>query len=155
MSQVLDLGVGTVRYVIGGLEQRSLVLRSYRSGKRQDFGNQGYNPIVRIELVDPNMELPPLKPIPLAVVIAKENQELEERTVHEPTAEAIVDALLSRIAELQGQIDKLCSVVREQEDEMSKLRKRAATPPAPPLTEKVRNALTEEQWEALRHGGQR
>jgi hypothetical protein len=119
-----------------------------------EFGKGGSNQLIRIELVDPDMYLPPLIPIPLAVVVAHENEELYERTAHEPTADDILEALLHRITELQGQVDKLQDIVSAQADKIQQQAKEVKRKERDPhLTQRLQGALTPEQWEALTHKG--
>ena len=145
------IAIDTIRTILLHLEKRSLVLRTYKRGL-QPFNSGQNNPMLKLELVDPEMWLPPCPPpIPLAVVVAHQNEELEERTAHEPTIEAIVGALIDRSIELQKQVDKLHDMVEGLNAENERLRKEARPKPAPHLTSRVRDVLTPEQWETLRH----
>jgi len=144
LAEELDLRVKTLGWNLRHLEQRSLILRTYKHGLRR-FADNGYNPMIRLELVDPTMYLPPCPaPLPLAAVMARENEEMGHRDEHEPSAEQIILALLKRNDELQGQIVKLQDIVSAQADQLV-----AASKPKP--RQRVRDALTPEQWEALRH----
>jgi hypothetical protein len=147
-------GVSSMRYILDRLEARSLVLRTYEGGKKGSFSG-GTTPVIRIELVDPNMGLPPLPQNPPAVVIVHENEELYERTAEEPDTEAMMHALIDRITEIQSQCDKLQQIIVEQEVEIEKLRKQVQPRrPSQGLTQRVQGVLTAEQWEKLRHHGQ-
>jgi hypothetical protein len=146
----LNMTVDSVRYTLNQLEARSLVLRTYMKGRTA----QVHNPLTRIELVDPTIELPPLPPNPPAIVIMKENEELLERVAHEPSVEDMVMALVDRITELQTQVDKLHTIVCQLEQENTNLKKSAAQTHktvSQRLTQRVQDALTTEQWEKLRH----
>ena len=157
-----DIRKNTVAYILKSLEDRSIILRTYNRKKAIDFSDKtsGYNPIVRVELVDPTMWLPELPPpMPLGVVMAKETEEMYERSAEAPTLERTITALLDRNEELQNQINKLCLVVEAQEmenkelkDKVEKLSKPAKTHISNGLTDRVKSALTPEQWEKLRHG---
>ena len=112
--------------------------------------------ITKVELTDRDMELPPLPVIP-AVNIVIENRELEERIIarsNGPSADDILDALLSRIEELQGQVDKLQEIIGAQQEEMEKANRRENRPkPSEHLMGRVRDSLSPEQWEDLRRKG--
>src|SRR5215469_105388 len=140
LAEGTDLGVASIRHILGNLEGRSLVMRTYRKGYTPSFRTQGYNPLMKIELVDPEMYLPPFpKPVPPQFVLAAENVEMYERHVEEPSAEAIVDALLSRIEQLQGQVNTLQNMVEKLET-----RHQQENRPKPShLTERLKNALTD------------
>jgi hypothetical protein len=148
LSDELNIRHNSVAYTLKVLEEKSLVLRTYLQG-RGKFGDKvGFNPMVRLELVDPDMPLPPMpKPLPLAAVVERENRDLYERAAHEPTAEEIILALLERNEVLQGQIDKLQDIVAAQAQQLQKPKARDLTH----LQSRVRDALTPEKWEELRH----
>jgi len=158
LSDELQMKRGTVRYTLRILEEMSLVLRTYEKGAASNFKEGARNPLIRVELVDPDMYLPPCPPpMPLAVVMARENEDLDERTAHEPSAEQIIMALLKRNDELQGQITRLQDIVAAQAETLSetnKLIEKAKTNhhDLGHLHQRVRDALTPEQWESLRHG---
>jgi hypothetical protein len=154
LSLGTQIPVSSLRHFLSALESRSLLLRTYKHKKATTFKTQGHNPILKIELVDPEMVLPPIPHASLGVVIAQQNEELLERVAHEPSAEDIVDALLNRVTELQTQVNKLQGVIEAQESEVCKLRKQAAESNHKPkvhISQRLQDALTKEQWEELRH----
>jgi hypothetical protein len=159
-----DLGirVHTVRYAVAQLERKSIVLRTFYGPKVASFSDgAGFNPLVRLELVDRDIHLPsPPPPTPLATVIARENRELQERVTpnHDPTVEQALLAVLDRNDELQKQLDRLREIVDAQakdnivlREEVERLRRPPVKHVSEGLQERVRGALTEEQWEQLRH----
>lgn len=149
LAEALDLDPTQVQRLLHGLEKRNVVLRTHR---RKGAFASGGNPLLRVELVDPKMSLPPLKAPNVEVVIAQENRALDELTAHEPSTDAIVHALVDRIVELQAQVDKLQGVVEALNAENEKLRKRTERrQPSEHLTQRVRDVLTPEQWADLRH----
>lgn len=152
LRRELGMKKGQLTWALNKLENRCVILRTYARPIKQNFAdNQGYNPVVRLELIDPEMELPPPpKPMPLAVVVAKENEAMYENGATEPTADDIVEALLHRISELQGQVDKLAAIVQDQATKLDKAGRSSTH-----LTERIRAALTQEQWDSLHHKGQR
>jgi hypothetical protein len=135
---------------IRALEHRSVVIRTYQkplTGKIEP----GNNPLLAVEMVDPFMELPPIAPTPLGVVVAFENRELAERTEKEPSVEKIILALVDRAVELQKQIDKLQDVVEKLSVENTMLKQRHERKPTDAhLQMKVQSVLTNEQWDSLR-----
>jgi hypothetical protein len=155
IAQDMDMRYTSVQYILKVLESKSLVLRTYEKGKSKDFSDaKGFNPMIRLELVDTGMYLPPLPaPMPLAAVVSKENEDLEERVVHkkarELTAEEIIDALCVRNDELVAQIDKLQEIVHAQAEE---LLKRDKKPDIGHLTERVGDRLSADTWRKLRGG---
>ena len=161
LAEALDIKQTTIGYVLRRLEERCLVIRSYLRPKAGGFRDgTGYNPITRLELVDPTMDLPPLPQPPLGVVVARENRELAERVApnHDPTVEQALLAVLDRNDELQKQLDRLREIVDAQAKDNITLREEVERLRRPPvkhvsegLQERVRGALTEEQWEQLRH----
>lgn len=154
-----DIRVSTMSHLLRKLEDQSLVIRTYKGPKSDFISKGGYNPLVRLELVDPDMWLPELPPpLPLAVVLDKENHDMYERTAEVPTLERTIAALLDRNDELQRQIDKLCAVVKDQAAENDTLKAQVARLSQPArthlsngLSQRVQNALTPEQWDSLRH----
>jgi hypothetical protein len=142
----LNMKVGLVRTVARQLEARCLLLRNFDRPKADRFNpSAGANALMSLELVDPNIELPPWAPIPLAVVIAHENEEMAERTAHEPTPEVVILALLKRNDELQTQVDKLHHVV----EDMARNQRDRHIPEH--LSHRIASALGPEEWERLRH----
>lgn len=154
LAETLDIRRATLNYVFRGLENKCLIIRTYRRETKQvrNFEDKmGYNPLIKIELIDPQMYLPPLPaPMPLAAVVAHENEDLYHRIVHEPTTEEIIIALLSRNEQLQEQINKLQEIVQAQANEMMHSKQQHRAPEH--LMSRVKGALTPEQWEALQHG---
>lgn len=152
IANEIGKNTNTVRYSLAQLEQNNIVLRTYPRPKADSFGEDGNNPMLKVELVDPKMYLPPLKQTPLGVVVAQENRDLDERTAHEPSVDAIVSALVDRLEEYQKQVNKLQDIVEALTSENEKLRRRVERPkPSEHLTSRVRDVLTPEQWEELRH----
>lgn len=148
----LVLSRNAIRASLRGLEAKCVVIRHFTRGTSKFADGGGGNPLLAVELVDPQMQLPPVDPIPLAVVVAKENDELAERTAHEPDMTQMLDALVDRCLELQQQIDKLGGIVVQLNEENEKLRKQGERKPPPEhLTARIREALTPEQWEKMRH----
>jgi len=166
LADELRMKVGTVRWALRELERKCVVLRHYKNPKAETFTEGGgQNPMIRLELVDPNMALPPEPaPIPLAVHLANENDELLERTEHEPERDDVIEALVLRAVELQTQVNKLQDIVQklnaQNDDLTARLQQRIdrdkaeaherRKPPAH-LSQSVRDVLTPEQWEALKH----
>jgi|SRR5215471_1433154 len=155
----LDIRTHTISYILRELESESLIIRSYVRPKSSFNDKGGYNPMIRLELVDPSMWLPEMPPpLPLSAVIAHENEDLEERVLSqadEPTYERVISALLDRNTELQGQIDKLVQVVKDQAAENDTLKKqversRGTGRVSGRLSQRVQDALTVEQWDNLR-----
>jgi hypothetical protein len=157
----LGMKVSALTYQLRTLEAKCLVLRTYERPATRQFGaGASNNPLTRLELVDPNMTLPAIpqvyvdrqrKPTPLGIVIAEENEDLEERIEHrnhdEPSVESIVEALVDRALELQKQVDKLQNVIAGLNAENARLRQ---PKPQPHLSARVRDVLTDDQWDALR-----
>lgn len=146
-----DLRKNTVSAILKHLEVNCIIVRTYKRPITAEFaGKVGYNPLIKIELIDPDMYLPPLPaPLPLAAVVAKENEDLYERTNHEPSVEAIVEALLNRVIVLQGQVDKLQGIVESQAAELIKRKER---PVREHLTSRIKDILPPEDWEKITHG---
>jgi uncharacterized coiled-coil protein SlyX len=166
----LGLGVSTTTRVLADLHERSLVLRTYRYPLGGDMRG---NRLDRVELVDPAMTLPapPRGPVGRAspktgktrqpasgpsvrpaVALVRETAVLEERTARQPSIERVVDALVERALELQRQVDKLHGVVEALGEENDRLRAAGRSQGQPHLSQRVRDVLTPEQWDALRHG---
>ena len=105
MATDLGMSSATLRYHLRRLEEESLVLRTHKRPSNHTFGADRGNPCLSIELIDPEMSLPPRpKPLPEFVVVAKENRELDELVAHEPTTEEMVMALVRRITELENTV---------------------------------------------------
>ena len=161
LSNELDVSRPSLKYTLRMLEQKSLVLRTYRKVKASTFrekANSGYNPLVRLELVDPHMWLPELPKLSLGVVIAHENEDLGRRMEHEPSIEGALIAVLDRNDELQKQIEKLREIIDAQaneclqlKDKLARLERPARTHISTGLNQRVKDALTPEQWDALKH----
>ena len=155
-----DIRTHTISYILRSLETKCLVIRTYRGAKSAKFADgPGYNPMVKLELVDPNMWLPELPaPPPLAAVLNHENEELHERTAHLPTVDRTIEMLLDRLDEYKAQIDKLCGIVRDVTAERDSLQHRVTELQRPamkhvsePSTHRIQEHLTPEQWDDLRH----
>lgn len=157
MAEDIRVSVSNVRTTLGYLEKQSLVIRTYRHAlpENAQFGDARGNILLKVELVDPNMPLPPCPPpIPLVAVLERENEELYERTAVEPDLESALVAVLARNDELQAQVTKLQDVVVALTEQLEKIQKTASKRPVPEhLTAKVRDALTDEQWSSLTHTG--
>jgi hypothetical protein len=166
LADELRMKIGTLRWAMRELERKCAILRTYKGPKVEAFSQaSGQNPLMRVELVDPNMVLPPEpRPIPLVAVVEHENDELLERTEHEPERDDVIEALVLRAVELQTQVNKLQDLVEKlnatNDDLTERLRKwhdRAQAertekrkPPAH-LSQRVQDVLTPDQWEALKH----
>jgi DNA-binding Lrp family transcriptional regulator len=163
MADELGMQHSTLRYLLRRLEDKCLILRSYAKPQTHTFEGGANNPMIKLELVDPDMVLEPIpqvfvpheppKPLPLAVTMERENRELEERIDHsngdrEPSVESIVDALIDRALELQKQVDKLQNVIEGLNKENERLHKATAKPAH--LSSRVQGVLTAEQWDNLR-----
>lgn len=152
---VNDLGLKNawVRASLRNLERRCIILKTYAREIKQSFsGNQGYNAIMGIELIDPDMDLPACPaPLPLAIVVAHENADLYERTTVDPSPEAILEALLNRITELQVQVDKLQDIVAAQADQLAKASANSRRT-SDHLTSRIRDVLPADTWDRLTHG---
>lgn len=153
ISYDLHCGVGTVRYAAKQLEKKSLVIRTHLKFSPKMFTTQGHNPLVKLEMVDPNMWLPPAPSMPLAVVLAKENEELEERIEQDPSEVDVIMALVDRVHELEEQVNKLQICVIEQSEENERLKKQRADRPKTHLSQPVMDALPPDVWEALKRKG--
>lgn len=150
LADELCISQATVRASLRQLERESVVIRHFKRPVTAFAG--GPNTLMAVELVDPSMKLPPVEPVPLAVVVAHENAELLERTAHEPDAAQMLNALVDRCVELQQQIDKLVALVEKLNEENTSLKKRVERKPPPEhLTSRIKNVLTDEQWERMRH----
>lgn len=125
-------------------------------GTASAFGEGAGNPMIRLELLDPGMKLPPEpKPIPQIVVDARENEELYEMTAIEPTPDAIILALLGRNEELQDQITKLQDVIVQLQGQVHAMQREQTRKVPEHLTSRIRDALTPEQWDELSHSAKR
>lgn len=155
MANAIGVTPQHTRYVLRQLEEKSLVLRTYAKGKADYFSpDMGRNPCIRIELVDPNMVLPPVATIPLAVVVAQENEQLYEALEHEPHSDDIILALLEENQGLHKQLDKLRDIIDDQAKQLIRKaeEERSRRIPAQHLTSRVRDALPPEVWDRLTHG---
>lgn len=161
LSRELYLRKKTVSYSMRTLQGKCVVLVTYkRPNASKTFADGGgYNAVLRVELVDPNMTLPPQPgPMPLANVVKYENEELYERTEQEPTIDQMFMALLDRNNDLQKQVDVLRERLIEVGNENEELKKKVAKPPnrlSPHLTTQVRDTLPPEVWESLTHGSRK
>ena len=163
MAAELGMKTSTLKYILRKLEKQCIVLRTYEKPQSHSFSEGANNPLIKLELVDPNMELQaipqvyrpldPPRPLPLAATMERENRELEERVEqqhsNEPTVESIIEALIDRALELQKQVDKLHDVVDGLTQENERLRK-AATPKPAHLSSRVRDVLAPDVWDNLR-----
>lgn len=155
MAETLGMRRQSINYYLRELEKRCLLIKTYAKGVKT--GSLGYAIIVKIELIDPQMYLPPLPgPMPLAAVMSRENDELLERTAVEPTNEAIILALVEENEKLRAQINKLQEVVNALAKENEILKKQQAPKQRPEhLNQRVQDALPPEVWESLRQMGKR
>lgn len=161
LATELDIRKSTIGYVLRGLEQKCLIIRTYfRSNPNPQFGTKfGYNPLVKVEMCDPNMWLPELPgPMPLGVVMNHENTELYERLAEEPSMERTLAFVLDRLDEYKHQIDTLRDRLIAVDHENEELKRKLAgitnhrNRPAPdPLKHRVAEHLTAEEWDALYH----
>lgn len=163
MAAELGMKVSTVKYLCRKLEDRCLVLRSYERPTKGFNETAGTNRLLRLELVDPNIDLPaipqvyskhePPRPLPLAATMERENRELEEKVNHqqdhEPSVEDVIQALIDRIVELTQQGDKLMGIIGNLTKENERLTK-AATPRPTHLSSQVRDVLSAEVWANLK-----
>jgi DNA-binding transcriptional regulator GbsR (MarR family) len=159
MEDATQLAHSTMYACLASLEDKCLVIRT--------FGGKGNRSILKVELVDPHMPLPPMpKPIPLAVIMDRETVALDsviesrkQATAVMPSIEAIIEALLQTNDELratietekqrlQGQVDKLQDIVEAQAQE---LMKRPPSPRIEHLTHRVQDALGKDVWDRLTH----
>lgn len=151
IADMLSMKSNTLRYVLNVLEKKCVILRTYKRPKANSFGSdQGNNPLLKVELVDPKMTLPPApKPPSLGTVIHNENVEMEH--THEPERDHVIEALVDRALELQTQVNRLQTLVEALTDENNKLKKakRENTERPAHLSQRVRDALTPEQWSEL------
>ena len=152
MSETLDIRRGTCLYIVKLLEEKCLLVRAFGAPRK---GTKAA--IVRIELIDPQMYLPPLPaPMPLASVISHENNDLYERTTCEPSSEAVILALVTENEKLRFQINKLQEVVNSLAAENEQLKKQPTRKPRDPgLTQRLQDALPPEVWDSLHHTGRR
>jgi hypothetical protein len=154
MAADLSLNNRSVARCLQEMEADCILVRTYRRPLAGTWGpeNGGYNALLSIELVDPDMWLPEPPPPPHPQVIeARENRELDELTAREPTADRIIEALLARNDELVEQLAKLQDIIEAQEAEKQKAARQENHRPPEHLTQRVRAALRPEQWEDLRH----
>lgn len=143
---------GTLRAALRDLEKASVVIRHFKRAPTGFGDGAGINSLLAIELVDPKMQLPPEPKLSLGYVVAYENNEMLERTAHEPDATQMLDALVDRCMELQRQIDKLGEIINKLNEENASLKKRGERKPPPEhLTSRIKDVLSPEQWEAMRH----
>lgn len=156
LAEITGIGNSTVRACLRTLEQQTVVLRTYMKGTANKFGEGAGNPMIRLELIDPSMSLPPCPtPIPVVVVDARENEELYQRTRVEPDHDAVVLALLARNEELVDQIAKLQDVVVQLQEQINMLTRQQDRKIPEHLTSRIKDALTPEQWDALTHSAKR
>jgi len=167
MASELDMIKKTVVFNLNRLDKRCLVMRQYKRPGKPFGDGGGYNPLLRLELVDPGMWLPPLPEPPPKVIMANENEAMTHQypmrnTNHEPTPESVILALLERNEELrqekaqmQEQIDKLHEIIMRQEQEVTTAKKQVAAVAAVPkfdhLTNRLKDALGDEAWESLKN----
>lgn len=156
IAEATGLHINTVRGLLRKLEQDCVILRTYKRPEKQKIGDgKGLNPLVRVELVDPKMYLPPAPPpLPLGVVIAHENVEMQtmidqRNGTHEPNSDKVIEALLSVIDVDREQITKLQDIVNAQANEILELKKQQRRTPSEHLTTRVRDVVPPETWERL------
>lgn len=157
IAEKMDMATHTVQWAAKSLEQRSVVLRTYNRESPRTFGKTQGMVLMKLELVDPKMWLPPMPTVPLAVVIAKENEELEERTAHEPSEIDVIMALVAEVHKRDDTITKLqeCVVkLSEHNEQLKKDAARAKRPTRAHLSQPVREIIPDSVWESLRHQGE-
>lgn len=153
MAETLDIRRQSIHHVLRILEEKCLIVKTYKYGGK--VGSAGYDLILKIELIDPQMYLPPLPaPPPLAAVVSRENEELYQRTAVEPSDEAIILALVTENEKLRFQINKLQEVVNVLAKENEQLKHQKERKPRDPhLNQRLGDALPPEAWDRLRHPG--
>lgn len=153
MAETLEIRRQSVNYALRELEKKCLLIKTYAKGGK--IGSAGYDIIIKIELIDPQMYLPPLPaPLPLAAVMSRENEELYERTAQEPDDDAVLLALVTENEKLRFQINKLQEVVATLVKENEQLKKPQERKPRDPhLSQRVQDALPPDVWDQLRHKG--
>jgi hypothetical protein len=153
LSREIPMGLGAVKAVLRTLEDKCAVLRTYQKGMNSGkFGDMQGNALLKVELTDPNMILPPYpKSVPPQVIDAIENEEMFQRTAVEPSPDAVILALLARNEELQDQVRKLQDVIQQLSAQQERIKR---TVPEH-LTRRIQDALTPEQWESLSHTSKR
>jgi len=177
----LGVSNNTVAHALQHLEQEDVVLRTYKRGKAEGFTGKGYNPMRKLELVDPTMPLPPLKEMPLRVVVERENRDLERRveaqTYHEDIdlerALAVLleeneqqrrnhTQVIKNLAEEGAKVERLVKLVADLEQEREALRLQvtnliALQQPQPRkkvpshLTQRLGDAIGAEKLKDLHH----
>lgn len=154
LAETLDMRIGTVSYIVKGLEEKCLLVRTF--GDRRPRG-VATTLITKLELIDPQMYLPPLPaPMPLAAVLNHENDEMYDRTACEPTDEAIILALVTENEKLRFQISKLQDIVNAQAKEIMQLKEHQSPKSRDPhLNQRARDSLPPEVWDQLHHKGRR
>lgn len=151
-ADILGIKVHSLTYCLRNLENQSIILRTYERGKPEFADNRGPSALIRVELVDPNMQLPAIEPLPLAIVVARENEELYERTVHEPSPDDVIMALLTENTKLRDQIEKLKDIIEGQAKELIKHQEQSKRKVPEHLMSQVKDALPPEIWEEITHG---
>jgi DNA-binding transcriptional ArsR family regulator len=189
MARDLDVPASSVGNALRKLEEKALILRTYKRESTNKFhDSQGFNPLLKVEMIDSEMEIPMIPAearkrlietpaaieeappvvepeLPLiedvmpVTVMQRENADLLERErqrrLFDPSPDAIILALLERNEELRAQIEKLQTVVIDlQAEAESKERTIKALRDRPRrvddgLTSRIRDALTDEQWDKL------
>jgi hypothetical protein len=147
---------GTISYCLRELEKKCLLIRTFSKGGGAKAGSFDF--IIRVELIDPQMYLPPLPaPLPLATVINHENNDLYERTaIEEASNEAVMLALVTENEKLRFQINKLQEVVATLAKENEELKKQHAPRRRDEhLNQRIQDALPPEVWDQLHHKGRR
>lgn len=156
ISEEVPLTAGTTRAVLRTLEVKCVILRTYTRGQAAKFGENKGSLLIRVELIEPNMILPPMpRSVPPLVIDAQENEELYQRTAIEPSPDAVILALLSRNEELQDQITKLQDVIMRQQEQLTAMQKDQTRKVPEHLSSRIRDALTPEQWDQLSHSAKR
>jgi len=156
LSTELFLTRGSIQYNLNVLEKNCIVCRTSLDPSKR---GKGWNPMIRLELIDPTMWLPEEPaPIPLGTIMAIENEELRGRTVEEPSMERTLAFVLDRMDEYKHQIDTLRDRLIAVDHENEELKRKLAgitnhrNRPAPdPLKHRVAEHLTAEEWDALYH----
>lgn len=156
IAEAVPLTPGTTRAVLRSLEVKCVILRTYSKGGAAKFGENKGSLLVKVELIEPNMILPPMpRSLPPIVVDAQENEELYQRTTIEPSPDAVILALLGRNEELQDQITKLQDVIMQLQGQVNAMKQDQTRKVPEHLTSRIRDALTPEQWDQLSHSGKR
>ena len=155
MAETLDMRRGSVGYHLRTLEQeKCLIVRTFKA--RGDHSRGDFGILIKVELIDPQMYLPPLPgPMPLAAIVSKENEELYDRTLCEADDDAVILALVTENEKLRFQINKLQEIVAAQAKEIETLKRPARRERSEHLNQRVQDALPPDVWDQLHHKGRR